>query len=188
MRQLKSVMPLVGTRVSTGIAALDELLGRNRDAPHGSLQGFHMPSVVLLTGQPGVGKTTLLHAMTGIWGLPSLLFGGHALTTGPVIKMVADGVLTKPENLLVIDDGNGLTSADTQSLRADNRLVIVVLHTEKRKLSMELAHGVDVWLHMERRMERRVHVGTTLSRIEKNRFGQTGEIFRLTGSPFWRSE
>lgn len=183
MKQLKDTPPLVGARISTGIHALDKLLGCNRDAP--DVHGFHVPSIVLLTGAPGVGKTTLLHEMIGLWGLPSLCFTGTA-TPISVLRMVANSELTAPANLLIVDDANYLgQKSNVNDLWSENRLVILVMHAAKRQ---QLIHDVGVHMHMERNKKRRVNIGTTISCKEKNRFGQTGEIFRLTGSQIWRSE
>lgn len=181
MKQLKDVKPLVGTRISTGSLALDHLLGHERSDKR---CGFRVPSIVLLTGEPGVGKTTLLKEIVN----PSLLFGDRVPGSATVIKMVADHVLTKAGSVLVVDCATLLDAEEVVSLGADNRLVIVVQHIDKRKVKQQLLHSVSVWLHMERRMKGRLHVGTTLWCGEKNRFGETGEVFRLTGSSFWQSE
>src|SRR5512147_2508426 len=50
-----------GYRIHTGIPSLDRVLGKNRRDPDvPASYGLHIPSVVLVAGAPGTGKTTLL--------------------------------------------------------------------------------------------------------------------------------
>lgn len=162
-----------GTRIPTGISELDELLG---NAPYGPC-GFHAPSVVLLSGPVGVGKSTLLHQMTAIFGILHLLFG-DTNTPVSVIKMVADNVLTAPENLLVVDHANYMTAKDVTDLSADNRLVILVMHSVK--VPSEWIHTVSTHLHMTKQK-----AAMTIE-CDKNRFGATGSIVRLAVSSVWK--
>lgn len=131
--RLSEVKPKKAERVSSGIGEFDRVLGG----------GFVHGQVVLLSGEPGIGKSTILtqiaKSMTNVKGEKSTVIYAAGEESPEQIKLRADRMNYDPSNLLMISEVNAEVIAGTlENISAGEDVGLIIIDSIQTLVSSEL--------------------------------------------------
>ena len=119
-RPITEVEAVVDKRFSTGIAEVDRVLGTS-----GAISGLVYPSLILLAGEPGIGKSTvLLQAAANVARTQGPVIYATGEESTPALSSRAERLGAKHERLLVMAT-NHLEHIDDEVKRVGPCLLIV---------------------------------------------------------------
>ncbi len=117
-------------RLPTGISELDRVLGGTTDAQGRDSKGLVPGSVVLVGGEPGIGKSTLLLQAAGAWASPINLDQSKSDWTSKVLYVSSE---ESAQQVQMRGDRLGVAESESLFVLADTNLARILEQARKIK-------------------------------------------------------